>query len=128
VGTLREEVVMDALEEVRTLESQLTEAELGPDPEFFERALADDAVLVSEAGEPFRAKTRVVQAHRPGAGRKFKRVEMHDMKMVDHGAAVVVTCRGTFQTDSEPVTLKFMRVWLKRNGRWQIIAGSVSKA
>ena len=45
-----------------------------------------------------------------------------------YGAAVVVTCRGTFQTDSEPVTMKFMRVWLKQNGRWQIIAGSVSKA
>ena len=117
----------EVLDEIRALEDQLQQAELAHDHGFFERALADDAVLVSEAGDPFRAKTRVVQAHRPGEGRKFTRVDMNDIRMVNYGTAVVVTCRGTFQADGEPVTLKFMRVWFKTGDGWQIIAGSVSK-
>jgi hypothetical protein len=28
---------------------------------------------------------------------KFTRVEMSDMKILDHGTAAVVTCRGTFE-------------------------------
>ena len=36
---------------------------VGPDPKFFEEALADDAVLVSQDGQPFFAKTKVVEAH-----------------------------------------------------------------
>ena len=41
-----------------------------------------------------------VESHRPGNGAKFTRVEMSEM---------------------------FMRVWLKKGNRWQIIAGSVNE-
>jgi uncharacterized protein DUF4440 len=67
-------------------------------------------------------------AHQPGAGPKFTRVEMSDLEIVEHGAAAVVTCRGTDEISNGSVTLKFMRVWLKRDGRWQIIAASVASA
>jgi hypothetical protein len=100
-------------------------AELGQDPAFFEAALADDAVLVSD-GKPASAKAQVVQAHQPGHGPKFTRVEMRDMKIVDHGVAAVVTCEGVYEGPQGSFTLKFMRVWLKKNNRWQIIAGSIS--
>ena len=113
--------------EIVALEERLRRAELGPDPAFFEEALADEAVLVSEAGDPFQAKSKVVAAHQPGTGPKFTSVDMSDMHIVVHGTAAVVTCRGTYQTPQSSVTLKFMRVWLKKDGRWQIIAGSVSK-
>jgi len=83
-------------------------------------------VLVGQDGLPSRAKAKVVQAHQPGAGPKFTRVEMTDMEIVEHGDAAVVTCKGTYESPNRSVTLKFMRVWLKRDGRWQIIAGSVS--
>lgn len=119
---------MTTVSEVRVLEEQLRQAELDCDAAFFERALADDAVLVSETGDPFQAKTRVVEAHRPGVHPGFTRVDMSEQRLIDHGDAVVVTCRGTFGNADGEVTLKFMRVWLKRHGRWQIIAGSVSKA
>jgi hypothetical protein len=49
------------------------------------------------------------------------------MEIVDHGTAAVVTCRGTYESSDGTLTLTFMRVWLKKNNRWQIIAGSVSK-
>jgi len=112
--------------EIAALEERLRLAELGPDPKFFEEALADDAVLVSQDGQPSLAKSKVVEAHQPGKGPKFNRVEISDMKIVEHGIAAVVTCRGTFEGPQFSGTLKFMRVWLKKRDRWQIIAGSIS--
>ena len=115
-----------ARDEITALEERLRQAELGPDPRFFEEALADDVVLVGQDGQPFFAKRKVVEAHQPGNGPKFTRVEMSDLQIVDHGAAAVVTCKGTFESAQSSVTLKFMRVWAKKNNRWQIVAGSVS--
>ena|ERR1700730_14541413 len=113
--------------EIAELEKRLRLAELGPDPEFFEEALDDNVVLVNEDGQPFLAKRKVVDAHQPGAEPKFTRVEMSDMKIIDHGAATVVTCRGTYEGPKSSASLKFMRVWLKKNDRWKIVAGSISK-
>src|SRR5688572_14702202 len=111
--------------EIAELEERLRLAELGPDPRFFEERLADDAVLVAD-GQPAFAKAQVVQAHQPGKGPKFTRVEMIDMQIVDHDTAAVVTCKGTYESPQSTVTLKFMRVWVKKNDRWQIIAGSIA--
>jgi hypothetical protein len=83
-------------------------------------------VLVSQDGQPVFAKSKVVEAPQPGRGPTFTRVEMSDMKILDHGAAAVVTCQGTYEGPQSSATLKFMRVWLKKNNRWQIVAGSVS--
>jgi hypothetical protein len=116
---------MTLQQEITELEERLRLAELGPDPKFFEQFLADDAVLVAE-GRASIAKQQVVEAHRPGAIPKFTRVEMSEMKIVDHGTAAVVTCQGTYEGPQGMATLRFMRVWLKKNGGWQIIAGSIS--
>jgi hypothetical protein len=112
--------------EIRELEKRLQLAELGPDPKFFDEALAEDAVLVSQDGA-FITKTQIVGAHQPGKGPKFTRVEMSDMRIIDHGTAAVVTCKGTYEGPQWSGALKFLRVWLNRNGRWQIIAGAMSK-
>jgi ketosteroid isomerase-like protein len=113
-------------DEIAALEERLRQAELGPDPQVLEEVLADDVVLVGQDGQPFFAKRKVVEAHQPGNGPKFTRVEMTDLQIVDHGMAAVVTCNGTFKSAQSSVTLKFMRVWVKKNNRWQIVAGSVS--
>jgi hypothetical protein len=51
---------------------------------------------------------------------------MSDMRILDHGVAAIVTCQGTYEGPQSSATLKFMRVWLKKNNRWQIVAASVS--
>jgi hypothetical protein len=112
---------MGAVEEVIKLEERLREAELGPDPKCFEEFLADGAVLDGQL-----MKAKVVEAHRPGKGPKFTKVEMRDFQFTDHGIAVVVTCKGIYEGPQWSGTLKFMRVWLKRDDQWQIIAGSTS--
>src|SRR5258708_2613899 len=112
--------------EIAALEERLRQAELGPDPSVFEELLADDAILVAQDGQPALAKAQVVAAHQPGGGPKFTRVELSDLKILDHGAVAVVTSKGHYEGPQFTGTLKFMRVWMKKNGRWQIIAGSVS--
>lgn len=115
---------MSTTDEVMALEERLRQAELGPDPAFFEEYLADDVVLDGQ-----QLKAKVVEAHRPGSGKgqKFTKVEMSDFKLVEHGRAVVVTCQGHYEGPQFTGTLKFMRVWLKEDGRWRIIAGATSK-
>ena len=88
--------------------------------------LADDAVFEPN-GDPSFAKTDVVQAHRPGKGPKFARVEMTDLTIVEHGAsAAVVTCKGTYEAPGGAFTLKFMGLWLRKSNRWQVVAASIN--
>ena len=70
---------------------------------------------------------RAENAHRPGKGPKFTRVDITDVQIVDHGVAAVVTCTGTFEGPQGTFTLKFLRVWARKDGKWRIVAGSVSK-
>jgi ketosteroid isomerase-like protein len=113
-------------DEIATLEERLRQAELGPDPAVFEELLAEDAILVDQDGRAARAKRKVVEAHCPGKGPKFTEVELSDLQIVDHGNAAVVTCTARFTGPQFSGALKFMRVWLKRDGRWQIVAGSIA--
>jgi len=119
---------MSTADEIRALEERLRQAELGPDPAVFEELLDDDAVLVDQEGRAARAKRKVVEAHRPGKGPKFTAVEMSDVQITAHENAAVVTCIGRFTGPQFTGALRLMRVWLKKDGRWRIVAGSVAKA
>jgi hypothetical protein len=113
---------MTTVEEITALEENLRHAELGPDPQFFKDVLADNVVLNNRPGWD-----RVMDAHRAGDTPKFTRVEMSDLDIRQHGdTAAVVTCKGKFEGPNWSGTLQFMRVWLKTDGAWKIIAGSVS--
>lgn len=115
---------MGPIEEVKALEKKMIAAELGPDPKYFEEVLADDAILDGQ-----KMKAKVVAAHRPDSvAPKFTRVEMSDYEYVDHGNAVVVLCKGTYESAKWSGSLRFMRVWAKNSGRWQIIAGTTANA
>ncbi len=113
--------------EIADLEERLRLAELGPDPKFFEETMADDIVMIDATGEPDLAKSKVVNADRPGNGAKFTRVEMTDFVIHDHGSTAVVTCTGTYESPTSTVTLKFMRTWAKNDDRWQIVAVFVAR-
>jgi hypothetical protein len=113
-------------EEIRALEEQLRQAELGPDPGFFETHLADEAVMLMGKGNASFAKTQIVDAHRPGKGPKFIQVEMSEMKIIAHECAAVVTCAGTYATADAAFRLRFMRVWVRKAAGWRIVAGTVA--
>ncbi|HZS66071.1 MAG TPA: nuclear transport factor 2 family protein [Burkholderiales bacterium] len=115
-------------QEIAALEERLRQAELGPNAEVFEELLADDAVLVDPHGSATFAKRKVIEAHRPGKGPKFTAVEITDLQIVEHGNAAVVVCTTHFTGPQFTGALKFMRVWLKQDGRWRIVAGSIASA
>lgn len=113
-------------EEIRALENQLIEAELGPDPAFFESHLADEAVMLAGDGKTAFTKQQIVESHRPGQGPGFVRVEMSDMKIIGHECAAAVTCVGIYSTPETSFRLRFMRVWVRKATGWQIVAGTVA--
>lgn len=114
-----------ASKEIAVLEERLRQAELGPDPETFEDLLADNALIVDQSGAAALAKRKIVEAHRAGNGPTFTAVETSDMRIIDHGSIAVVTCSATFTGAQFTGTLKFLRVWQRKKGRWQIVAGSI---
>jgi hypothetical protein len=95
---------MSTIDETKALEARLVQAELGPDPAFFDEVLADDMLL----GQ--RLKTKVVAAHQPSGSAKFTRVQMRDVEIIDHGSAAVVSCTGLYEGPRGAPTLRFMRV------------------
>ncbi len=111
--------------EIQALEDRLIQAELGPDPAFFQEYLDDQAVMVAEGNAAF-MKDKVVAAHQPGAGPKFTRVQMSDMQIIEHGSAAVVICNGVYETAAATHKLKFMRTWVKKPEGWRIVSGTVS--
>jgi len=117
---------MSLRQEIEEMEEKLRQAELGPDPHFFEEALADDVILIASDGDIF-IKEQVVEAHRPDSevGQKFTRVEMSEMEILDHGDAAVVTCKGRYEGPKASFSLRFVRTWLKKNSRWQVISAFV---
>jgi ketosteroid isomerase-like protein len=112
-------------QEIAALEERLRQAELGPDAQVFEELLADDVLLLDQHGTAAFAKRKVIEAHRPGKGPKFTAVDITELQIVDHGNAAVVTCTARFTGPQFTGALKFMRVWLKKDGHWQIVAGSI---
>jgi hypothetical protein len=110
----------NAIDEVKKLEDEMIQAELKPDPDYFSRVLDDDALIAGK-----KIKAFVVEHHQSGVAQKFTRVEMSDYNYINHGAAVVVTCKGQYDGPAGSTSLKFMRVWLKKPDGWKIITGTV---
>lgn len=113
------------VDEITALEESLRQAELGPDPAWFEKHLDDKIIMVTEGVATF-TKEKVVAAHQPGAAPKFINVTMTDMKILDHENGAVVTCKGSYETPMGTHNLRFMRVWVKKSSGWKIVAGTVS--
>ena len=58
---------------------------------------------------------------------KFDAIEISEVRVQDQGAVAVVTGklveRGRYKSVDLSGTYRFTDVWVKRNGRWQLIAG-----
>ncbi len=112
-------------DEITALENSLRQAELGPDPAWFEKYLDDKAIMITEGVASF-TKDKVVAAHQPGAAPKFINVTMTDVRIIEHENGAVVTCKGSYETQMGTHNLKFMRIWVKKSAGWRIVAGTVS--
>jgi hypothetical protein len=119
---------------IRDLEGQLSRAVIKGDRGFFERLLADDFTHTSHSGQ-FKTRKEWMSENKfenhegqPQPGKThYEAFEVDDLAIRIYGETAVVTGRSTprgVTAKGEPIRgrYRFLRVWVKRDGRWQAVA------
>jgi ketosteroid isomerase-like protein len=123
-------------QEILMQEELLTQATRTLDIEALERIYTDDIMMTGVMGDApcnkstllEEAKRGVEQRERAAAGGKpiFDSYEKEDLKVVSHGDTGVTSYRFVVKLTGEGVNVhrryRTTNVWMKRKGRWQIVA------
>jgi uncharacterized protein (TIGR02246 family) len=109
--------------EILDLEERLKQADIVSDPEFLDEVLIDGFYFTGP-GAVIYTKEQVLEAHRPAGVQKFSRLETSDIRIQDFGDTVIVTLRLDMTAQDHDYAFRYTRVWLKRDGRWRVVAGS----
>ena len=131
---------MTTIDEILEQEEQLAQAKRTLDLGAIDRIYADDLLLTGVLGEPTCSKSAVMDemrrgiAERDGAkagGTQFDtRTENEDTRVVPLGDAAVASYRFvvTFKGANLAVCRRYRttNVWVKRDGRWQIVAAHMA--
>jgi uncharacterized protein (TIGR02246 family) len=120
----------EAEREIAALETRLNDAIVKADREFFDRVFADDFTHTNHAGV-LRTKAQWMANHKFDAEKPAKSAydtfDVDDLAVRVYGDTAVVTGRSTPKgRDSKGGAItgqyRFTRVWVKRQGRWQVVA------
>ncbi len=118
-----------AEQSVRQLENELIEAQMRGDTTVFGRILADDFTGTNAFGTVAN-KAEVLNLYRTGSIKR-ESVSLDDVNVRVYGDTAVVTGRATLkgQFTGQDTTGKFRytRVYVKRNGRWQVVAWQATR-
>jgi uncharacterized protein (TIGR02246 family) len=110
--------------EIRQLEEQLRAAAVKADTAAFERLLADDYTTTNLNGLT-RSKAEVIADAKSGAA-KTESLTLDSVKVRVYGDAAVLTAdrtvKSTLRGQDTSGRLREIRVFVKRNGRWQAVA------
>jgi hypothetical protein len=95
-----------------------------------ERWLADDYLLVNSSGATETKAQLIADYTAPGFDLEPFTVEQPVEKVWSDGAVMggIATLRGTDGGKRYELRLRFADIWVKRNGRWQVIYTQVVKA
>jgi ketosteroid isomerase-like protein len=121
-------------------EERLIEAKRALDVEALDGLYADDLLLSGVMGEPTCGKAAVLdevrrgiverEQARAGGGQVSMSARNEDMKVVGHGDTVIANYRFvvTITGPNIDVQRRYRKtnVWMKRDGRWQIVAGHMA--
>ena len=127
-------------QEIRQQEEQLAEAKRALDVGAIDRMYADDLLMTGVMGEPTCSKTAIIDevkrgiAERESAHASGRQVEMsaenEDMKVVRHGDTAIANYRFVVKVSGPAMNVarryRATNVWMKQDGRWQIIAAHMS--
>ena len=125
---------LGAEREIRELEAQLSRAVVAGDRGLFDRVLASDFTHTSHSGQfktraEWMAEDKVDSRQgKPQAGKTtYEAFDVDDLAVRIYGETAVVTGRSTPKgrtARGEPIRgqYRFLRVWVKRDGRWQAVA------
>jgi ketosteroid isomerase-like protein len=117
---------------VRGLEEQLAKAIVRGDRKFFERTLAEDFTHTSHTGTfktkaQWMAESKFSDERQKDASTRYDAFDLDQLDVRVYGETAVVTGRSTPKgttAKGQPITgqFRFLRVWVKREGRWQAVA------
>jgi ketosteroid isomerase-like protein len=112
--------------EVWKLEEELTQTEMRLDVEALDRIYADDIMVTAPIGLCV-DKPAVMNEVRQAADKaKIEKYDKNDLKVRAYGDTAVTSYRITAKARFEETELNrvfcITNVWLKRQGRWQIVA------
>ena len=114
---------------IENLEEKLRNAMLASDVAVLDELIADDLVWTMHTGKVVN-KQYDLEAHRSGMLR-FTSLDISDRQIHLYGDCVVVTLKvdaaGIYNNQTFSENLRFTRVWVQRQNRWQIVAGHVSQ-
>jgi ketosteroid isomerase-like protein len=126
-------------QEIVQQEEHLANAKRALDLDAIDRTYADDLMLTGVLGEPTCTKAAVIDEVKRGIAERERAIasgrpiemtaENEDMKVVRHGDTAianyrfVVTLKGQ---NVEPRRYRTTNVWMKRDGRWQIVAAHMA--
>lgn len=113
---------------IRQLENERVPALLRGDTAFIERVYADDYVVTGANGV-VRTRAAVVADMKSGA-QMFESMTNDDVKVRVYGDTAIVTGRtkqkGQYKGQASLSPTMFTRVYVRRDGRWQLVANSSS--
>ena len=121
-------------------EERLIQAKRGLDLEALETIYADDLLLSGVMGEPTCGKAAVLEEARRGTAERAQALssgqpitmsaDNQDMRIIAHGDTGVTNYRFVVTIKGPGVDIqrhyRQTNVWLKRDGRWQIVAGHMA--
>ena len=119
----------DAKEEILLLEDQRIHAMIAGDIDTLDRILADDLTYVHSGGQ-LESKEEFLGRLKSG-DLKYRAMPREDVAVRILGCAAVVTGRATVDVQSKgenlTLALRFTDVYVKRAGRWQLLAWQSSR-
>jgi uncharacterized protein (TIGR02246 family) len=108
-----------AEKEIRAVEQQMHDAYAKGDQRLFASLYADDATFTYSGGKTVGKDERVKALTAP-----FKNLKDEIQNVRVWGGTAVVNDRTDYdaQATGQHVALQVLRVWLKRDGKWQVVA------
>jgi ketosteroid isomerase-like protein len=122
-----------AVREIQELEAQFGRAVIAGDRAYYDRVLAEDFTHTSHSGvfktrAQFMAESKFdEQKDLKSARTRYDAYDVDDLAIRIYGDTAVVTGRTSPKgrtAQGQPITgqYRYLRVWVKRQGRWQAVA------
>jgi ketosteroid isomerase-like protein len=131
---------MTTEQEIQQYEEQFADAKRTLDLDAFDRIYANDLVVTGVLGEPTCSKTAIMDEAKRGiverrealaGGRQFEAsVSNEDMIIKTYGDTAIASYRFVVRVKGSNVDVhrryRTTNVWVKRDGRWQVVAAHMS--
>ena len=122
------EIKSDPIIVLKQLDQERIQAQIGADPVALDRLYAEDFIGIGPSGT-VRAKAQVIADFTSGSLR-FQSITTDEVRWRVYGHTAVETGRSTMigqdRGKAVPRDNRFTRVWVERQGRWQLVANHYS--